>query len=259
MNEVKFAGGELTGIQLGAGRDIVILHSLLVDRTAFDPVLDELAARFRVTLINLPGFGGSRPIPAGIEGYADHIARLFETGVFGSDTIVIGNGFGGTVAVAMAIRHGAKFGPLVLSDVAAGFPPEGRKAFEIMADKVTHEGLGSIALIAAKRVFHDAYLAAHPQAIEVRRQSLLKIAPEAFIAACNTLVGTDLVPQLGKIKNPTLVVYGELDAATPPALCKQLASGIPGAQIIELPGCGHCPPLEQPDAFLRVVLPFLAH
>jgi pimeloyl-ACP methyl ester carboxylesterase len=257
MREVSFANGDLTGIQVGTGRDLVILHSLLADRTAFDPVLSQLATRFRVTLVNLPGFGGSRPIAAGIEGYADHLAQIFVDGAFGSDAILMGNGFGGTVAVAMAIRHGAHFGPLVLCDVAAGFPPEGRKAFEVMADKVATEGLGSVALIAAKRVFHDAYLAAKPEAIEVRRQVLLKIAPEAFVAACQTLVGTDLVPQLETIRNPTLVVYGELDAATPPVLCRQLASGIAGAQIIELPGCGHCPPLEQPEAFLAAVLPFI--
>ena len=41
--------------------DLVVLHSLLADRHAFDPVLPALAAKHRVTLINLPGFHGSQP------------------------------------------------------------------------------------------------------------------------------------------------------------------------------------------------------
>jgi pimeloyl-ACP methyl ester carboxylesterase len=251
------AGGKLTGARAGTGRDLLVIHSLLADRTAFDPVLPWFAARFRVTLINLPGFHGSPPIPPGIHGYADRLAELFESDRLAPDTTVIGNGFGGTIAAAMAIRQGGKFGRLVLSDAAAGFPPEGRKAFETMAEKVVSEGIASVAAIAANRVFHNAYLEAHPEAIEQCRDVLLGVAPEAFIAACRTLMETDLVPQLAAIRNPTLVLCGELDAATPPPLCRQMADHIPGAQYIELPGCGHCPPLEQPDAFIGAISEFV--
>jgi pimeloyl-ACP methyl ester carboxylesterase len=68
---------------------------------------------------------------------------------------------------------------------------------------------------------------------------------------------TDLTPQLGAIRNPTRVVCGELDAATPPALCRLLAEKIPGASYVELPTCGHCPPLEQPEAFIAAIADFL--
>jgi 3-oxoadipate enol-lactonase len=258
LERVTLAGGRLSGARIGAGPDVVVIHSLLADRTAFDPVLPWLAARFRVTLVNLPGFHGSAVIAPGIENYADGIAAVFESERLPPDTIVIANGFGGTVAAAMAIRHGGKFGRLVISDAAASFPPQGREAFEVMAKKVEAEGIGSVATISANRVFHKAYLEAHPGAVEERRQVLLGVAPEAFIAACRTLMQTDLVPQLPAIANPTLVLCGELDAATPPPLCRQLAQHIPGARYIELPGCGHCPPLEQPDAFIGAIADFIA-
>ena len=257
LRSTAFADGRLTAVQTGAGPDLLVIHSLLADRTAFDPVLPWLAASFRVTLVNLPGFHGSACIAPGIETYADHLARVFTPGGLGRDTTIIGNGFGGTVAVAMALRHGESFGKLVLSDVAAGFPPEGRKAFEVMASKVEQEGLGSVATISANRVFHAAYLATHPETIEDRRRVLMGIAPDGFIAACRSLMATDLTPQLGAIRNPTRVVCGELDAATPPALCRLLAEKIPGASYVELPTCGHCPPLEQPEAFIAAIADFL--
>lgn len=257
LRSTAFADGRLTAVQTGAGPDLLVIHSLLADRTAFDPVLPWLAASFRVTLVNLPGFHGSACIAPGIETYADHLARVFTPGGLGRDTTIIGNGFGGTVAVAMALRHGESFGKLVLSDVAAGFPPEGRKAFEVMASKVEQEGLGSVATISANRVFHAAYLATHPEAIEDRRRVLMGIAPDGFIAACRSLMATDLTPRLGAIRNPTRVVCGELDAATPPALCRLLAERIPGASYVELPTCGHCPPLEQPEAFIAAIADFL--
>jgi pimeloyl-ACP methyl ester carboxylesterase len=257
LRSIAFAEGRLTAVQTGAGPDLLVIHSLLADRTAFDPVLPWLAARFCVTLVNLPGFHGSACIAPGIETYADHLAQVFTPGGLGSDTTIIGNGFGGTVAVAMALRHGESFGKLVLSDVAAGFPPEGRKAFEVIAAKVEQEGLGSVATISANRVFHAAYLAAHSEAIEDRRRVLMGIAPDGFIAACRSLMTADLTPQLGAIRNPARVVCGELDAATPPALCRLLAETIPGASYVELPTCGHCPPLEQPEAFIAAIADFL--
>jgi 3-oxoadipate enol-lactonase len=256
IENIELAGGKLTGARVGGGPDLLVIHSLLADRTAFDPVLPWLAERFRVTLVNLPGFYESEPIAPGIDGYADRIARVFDDGLH-SDTIVIANGFGGTIAAAMAIRHGDKFGPMVLSDAAAGFPPEGRKTFEAMAEKVAAEGIASVATIAANRVFHTSYLDAHPHAIDERREVLLGVEPEAFIAACRTLMQADLVPQLGSIRNRTLVVCGELDAATPPPLCRTMASHIPGAIYVELPGCGHCPPLEQPQAFIDAIGDFI--
>lgn len=258
LTSIAFAAGRLTAAQTGSGPDLLIVHSLLADRTAFDPVLPWLGERFRVTLLNLPGFHGSAPIAPGIEAYADHLAAAFDDGGLARDTIVVGNGFGGTVALAMALRHGERFGRLVLSDVAAGFPPEGRKAFEVMAGKVESEGIGSVATISANRVFHPAYLAAHPEAVEERRRVLMGIAPEGFIAACRSLVAADLTARLGDIRNPTRVICGELDAATPPALCQLVAERIPGASYVELEGCGHCPPLEQPEAFIAAIADFVA-
>ena len=67
----------------------------------------------------------------------------------------------------------------------------------------------------------------------------------------------DLTPQLGAVSNATRVVCGELDAATPPVLCRLLAEKIRGASYVELPKCGHCPPLEQPEAFIAAIADFV--
>ena len=71
-------------------------------------------------------------------------------------------------------------------------------------------------------MFSPAYLAAHPEKIDERKKVLLAIDPKAFQAACKILQETDLVPLLHHLKVPTLVVCGEFDQATPPALNKQI-------------------------------------
>ena len=259
MTEIQpIAAPEMTAARAGAGPDLVIVHSLLTDRHAFDPVLADLSARFRVTLLNLPGFHGSKPVAASLDAYAAWALKAFDAFAISRDAILMGNGFGGTVALAFALAHGDRLAKLVLCDVAPGFPEEGKQAFRVMAAKVAEDGMGTIAEIAANRVFHAAYLAAHPEAVNERKAVLLRIDPAAFRAACTSLVEADLVPKLEKLKVPTLVVYGELDLATPPALNKLIASRVPGASATGLPGCGHCPPLEQPRAFLAAIGRFLA-
>jgi pimeloyl-ACP methyl ester carboxylesterase len=258
LERLSAGRGALTAVRTGEGRDLVLLHSLLADRHAFDPVLPTLAAKHRVTLFNLPGFHGSQPaMLALMDAYLAVIEDGFDEFGITKDSVLIGNGFGGTVALAFALAHPERISKLVVSDAAAGFPPEGREAFAVMAQKVADGGLGSIAEIAAKRVFSPAYLSAHPEKIEERKKVLMGIEPKAFQAACRILQETDLVPLLHHMKVPTIVVCGEFDQATPPALNKQIVEKVPGAKYVELPGCGHCPPLEQAEQFLAAIFDFV--
>ena len=62
---------------------------------------------------------------------------------------------------------------------------------------------------------------------------------------------------LGEIAVPTLVIGGEHDSLTPPAMKRELAGRIPGARLEILTGCGHMANMERPEAFNWVVLEFL--
>lgn len=253
MNNVNVSGGKITAVQQGEGPDLVVLHSLLTDRTAFDAVLPGLVECHRVTLLNLPGFHGSAPVEGTLSAYVAWIREALGTLNVKAGATLLGNGFGGTLALAYAIEHPDQVGRLVVCDAAPGFPEAGKQAFRTMAEKVAAGGMGAIAEIAANRVFHPAYLARHPQAIGERRSVLMGVNPVAFQAACRLLVDADLVPWLSDLKVPTLVIYGALDEATPPALNRMIVETVPGARAVEIPACGHCPPLENPRAFLAAL------
>jgi pimeloyl-ACP methyl ester carboxylesterase len=258
LAQITAGHGAVTAMRAGDGRDLVLLHSLLADRHAFDPVLPALTGKFRVTLFNLPGFHGSEPAVAPVmDAYVARLEDGFDEFEIAKDAILLGNGFGGTVALAFAIAHGDRIGKLVVCDAAAGFPEEGRKAFAVMAETVADSGLAAVAEIAAKRVYSPDYLAANPGKVEERKNSLLAVDAKAFQHACAILQKADYVPLLHKLDVPTLVLCGELDQATPVALNKAIAEKVPGATYVELPGCGHCPPLEQPEAFLKAIGKFV--
>lgn len=245
-------------VRQGTGRNLVLLHSLLSDRTAFDRVAPRLAAERTVWLVNLPGFGASAPTGPGLEDFADRIAEQLQAMGLSGPTDLLGNGFGGFVSVALAVRHGRLFDRLVLVDTGAAIPPEGKPAFHGMAQRVEAGGMEAVLATALQRMFPDDFLAAHPEIAEERKASLRAMQPVHFAAACRALARFDRRADLAAIGNPALVIVGLRDTATPPALSRELAAGIPGARLVELAHCGHSPHIQDPEGFWQAIKPFLA-
>jgi len=257
MALVKIDEAVLDVEQTGSGRNLVLLHSLLTDRSAFERVVPELAKTRRLTLVNLPGYGGSSPAGDDVESYADRIAELFPALELPAQTDVLGNGFGGFIAVSLATRHGTLFDRLIVADALATFPEAAKVPLRILVAKVAQEGMAGALDAAIRRMFPESFIATNPQIVAERKQALEKADPACFRTACIALARLDFTPVLGTIRNPTLVMAGALDQTTPPALARELANGIPGAMFLEIPGCGHCPQIEDPRAFVDAVNGFL--
>jgi pimeloyl-ACP methyl ester carboxylesterase len=67
----------------------------------------------------------------------------------------------------------------------------------------------------------------------------------------------DLRASLPAIRCPTLVLVGDGDELTPPALSQEIAAGIPGARLVTVPDSGHLSTLEQPDAVNKVLVDWI--
>jgi 3-oxoadipate enol-lactonase len=240
--------------QSGRGPDLLLLHSLLTELTVFARVLPALAAGHRVTRINLPGFGASAGAALGtVAAHADHVARVMDAMDLPRSTDVFGNGFGAFVALEFAARHGARMGRLVVADTLAAFPEPARVPFRGMAERVRAGGMAAVLDTAIARMFPPEFAAENPGVIEERRRALAAVEPQCFARACLALAELDLSSKAATIKNATLVLCGALDQTTPPVLARELAAIIPGARYEEIPGSGHCPMLEQPDALVRLM------
>jgi 3-oxoadipate enol-lactonase len=252
-----FANGTVNAAQHGDGPPLVLLHSLLSDRASFDGIVPELSKRFRVVVPELPGFGRSEAVSGGLAGVADRMAEAVDELADGEDVILLGNGYGGFVALQMAIRHPGVAARLMLADCGAAFSEAGRAAFRNMAAAATANGLPAITEVAMRRLFAPEFQQANPDLMRDRREAFLKTDPEVFRAACEALAELDLRPQLGQVKVPILVVVGEHDEATPPPMSHELAAALPQAGLKVIPGCAHVPQLQAPQAFLDAIGGFL--
>jgi 3-oxoadipate enol-lactonase len=185
------------------------------------------------------------------------MAEAVSDAASGKDAIVLGNGYGGFVALQMAIRHPAVAAKLVLADCGAAFSEAGRAAFRNMAAASKAKGLAAITDVAMLRLFAPDFQAAHPELMQDRRAAFLKTDPEVFEAACAALAALDLRPELVKVKAPVLVLVGEHDEATPPPMSHELAALLPNARLQIIPGCAHVPQLQAPELFLEMIGGFL--
>jgi pimeloyl-ACP methyl ester carboxylesterase len=62
---------------------------------------------------------------------------------------------------------------------------------------------------------------------------------------------------LPTIRCPTLVLVGEQDAATPPALSEEMAAAIPGARLVKIAACGHLSTMERPEAVTKELVAWM--
>jgi pimeloyl-ACP methyl ester carboxylesterase len=258
MPYIELSGARVEYRQQGTGPDLLLLHSLLTDLTVFDEVVGPLARTHRVTRFNLPGVGASSPVALkSVHAYADHVAAVMDALDIPVATAVFGNGFGGFVALALAVAHASRFDELIVADALSGFPAEGRVPFRAMAEKVTTGGMDTVLDAAISRMFRGNFTQAHPAVVSARRQALSAFDPGCFAQACLALAALDLKPSLSRIRKRTLILCGAEDQTTPAALAQELAAAIPGALYRDITECGHCPMLEQPEALVSEIGRFL--
>jgi 3-oxoadipate enol-lactonase len=256
MNRL-FANGTVNAAQAGKGPCLFLFNSLLSDRASFDAIVPRLSQSFRVVVPELPGFGKSQAVSGALVAVADRMAEAVTDAAGAADVFVLGNGYGGFVALQMAIRHPDIATKLILADCGAAFSEGGREAFRNMAAASSAKGLSVITDVAMRRLFAPEFQARHPDLMRDRREAFLRTDPEVFHAACEALAELDLRPQLGQVKVPVLVLVGEHDEATPPPMSRELAAGLPHAHLKIIPGCAHVPQLQSPEVFLEAIGDFL--
>ncbi len=251
-----YVNGTVAASVAGNGPPVWVFHSLLADAGSCTPLAAALSGNYRVTVPDLPGFSGSAPVDAGLEPVADRLALAI--GEAGGPVAIVGNGYGSFVALVLALRHPALVSRLLLAGTGAAFDEPGRAAFRGMAAAAAGKGLAAIADTAMCRLFSPTFQQANPALLAERRARFLATDPAMFAAACNALAALDLRDAMRELRIPVLVLAGELDEATPPAMARELADLLPNASFARLPGLAHVPQLQDTAAFMAAAGGFLA-
>lgn len=235
------------------GAPVLFVNSLGTDLRLWDAVLPLLPTHLRLIRYDkrghgLSAMGGGTTIE---EHAADAIAVLETVAV--RSAVIVGLSIGGLVAQAVATLRPDLVRALVLSNTAARLGTAESWAARIAA--IESGGLESIADAVMERWFAPAFRARPDCALW---RAMLARTPEAgYIAACRALASADRRTEAAALRLPVLVIAGGQDGASPPALVRETAALIPGAQVHEIPDAGHLPCVETPAAWAALVAPFL--
>lgn len=250
----------------GVGPPMMLLHGVGSRRGVFDPVVPALAAGHTVYAIDLPGFGDS-PAPPGldasIDGLTDRVAVLCQRlGL--RRPHVVGNSMGGAIALELGRREIAG---AVTAFAPAGFwtPGELRRTRTLLsATRTLARARPAVAAAARSRIGRAGLVGlfyGRPTTVPVARvradADALVRAP-AFAPALRRFADYDLVagprPLAGLTEIPVTVVWGRRDRVLPHLQAGRAQQVLPGARHITLPGAGHLPFHDDPQACAAAVL-----
>ena len=238
----------------GSGEAVLLLHGWGANIKLFAGIEQLLSQKYTVYSLDMPGFGLSDEPkePWCVDDYVDFILKFIEKMEIKS-AHMLGHSFGGRVIIKAVTRDNLPFQPLklILVDSAGILPKKSiKQKAKTRMYKITRKILS---LKPIKAIFPDAleklrkkngsadYNAASP----IMRQCLVKVVNE------------DLTPLLSKIKQSTLLIWGENDTATPLSDGQLMEKLIPDSGLVTVKNAGHYSFLEQPMFVHRVIASFM--
>jgi pimeloyl-ACP methyl ester carboxylesterase len=247
-------------IVLGSGPGILLAHggggSIAGN---YGPILDDLATTHTVVGPDYPGSGDTprSPQPLVLDDVADALVRTaVDAGV--DRFTVLGYSLGTAVAVRIAVRHPERVTGLVLT---AGFTyPDNRMrlAVQVWRDLLAASDRTLLARYLTLLGTGATHLNALPPSdLEAGIAALAGFVPDGSPEHVGLVAGVDTRADLPKVAVPTLVVATTEDDLATPEHSRQLAAGIPGAELVEI-AAGHGIATEARDEWLAAIRTLLA-
>lgn len=256
-------GSPIRVVQKGSGRDVLLIHGSPGSVEDWTPLLDELAGSLRVTAYDRPGHGYSGDLGRySHEDNADVALALIDSlGL--RHVVVVGHSYGGTTALAMAVRTPATVDAVVVLDSATYTPS--RKvdvALRIVGLPVLGMGVATVMgpLLAPRRIREGllAEFAGTPpsEAFIDLRTTLWSTPKVTHAIAVETRDAAEnlrrLSPRYSGIRRPVFIV-AQADDEFRRTTAERLHQDVPGSTLELLHGTGHFVHLERTEAVVRVV------
>ncbi len=238
---------------------LVFLHGIGGAARAWRSQLDTFSNRYRAIAWDMPGYGGSAPLPSvSIAALADALQDFLQR-VGATKPILVGHSIGGMIVQRLLAKNPGIAGAVVLAQTSPAFgKPDGdwQKSFidARLGPLDRGETLVSLAPSLVKELVGDD---PDVSGMELARDCMAAVPEATYRATMLALMGFDLRNALKNIAVPTLVLSGSKDNNAPAPMMAKMATYIPSAKYIELEGVGHLANLERPGAFNAALDQFL--
>jgi pimeloyl-ACP methyl ester carboxylesterase len=266
--DITVGGLRVHYLRAGAGPPVVLVHGLLAHSFSWRFTVPALAPHFTVYAPDVLGIGFSDRVPGLDCSMGPSAQRMIDfldaLGLREFD--LVGTSHGGALATIMAAEMGNRIRRLVLVAPVNPWSRTGRKRIRVLSTaaggwlfRKSFLRLTPLNNWVLSRLYADPRNIA-PGTFEGYAEAL-KIAGSADYLLRVVRCWHRDVPALGpfykKIRVPTLLVWGDSDAAVQPSSAAHVELAIRGSKLVIMPGVGHLPYEEAPEEFNRVLLEFL--
>ena len=247
-------------LEAGSGRPLVLLHPFPLNAGYWAPQLAAAPAGWRVLAPDFRGFGtqGAGDAPASsLDDYARDVLTMLDKRAI-ERAVVGGVSMGGYVALAIARMAPARVSALVLANTRMDADPPANRASRLaMLDLIAREGAAGLARDMPKLL--GATTERERPEVKARLRAGIAEAAAAGLAAAVRAIMTrpDATPVASAFAGPALVVSGDEDELTPPALQRDMQAAMRNARLEVISGAGHLASLERPEAFNLILQRFL--
>jgi 3-oxoadipate enol-lactonase len=237
----------LQGVHEARAPQLALIHSLALDRSVWDGVVDRLGGKAAILTYDARGHGrsGHPRMQYTAELFGRDLAQLLDH-VGWDRTAVAGCSMGGCVAQAFAGLYPNRAQALALIDTTAWYGAEAPKQFRDRAAAAKAKGMQGLIDFQVTRWFSDTFAPAHPDRVKKATDVFLANDFECYASTCALLGDADLRHYLASFKMPVAVVVGEEDYATPVAMAKTLHEAIAQSTFRIIKGGRHLTPIECP-------------
>jgi pimeloyl-ACP methyl ester carboxylesterase len=206
-----------------------------------------------VHAIDLPGHGRSEgPAADRIKGYADGVAQWMEA-IDLPQAIVVGHSMGGAIAQQMAYDFRERVAGLVLIGTGSRLPVN-QSLLQLTASAESFPQAAELIIRwQFSRQVDPALVALAQESLEMLDHSVM----HADFSACSRFDVSERNPKVALRELPVVVICGQDDKMTPPAMNQALADFIPQAMLVTVPSAGHMVMLEKPQEVARAIQSFL--
>ena len=238
---------------------LVFLHGIGGAARAWRGQIEAFSDRYRAMAWDMPGYGGSAPLPAVSIATLAEALQDFLREVGAAKPILVGHSIGGMIVQQWLTKYPDIAAAIVLAQTSPAFgKADGDWQKEFIGARLgpldRGETMVSLAPTLVKELVGD-----NPdvRGVELARDCMAAVPEPSYRASMLALLGFDQRSALKNIAVPTLVLSGSRDKNAPAPMMAKMATYIPSATYVELEGVGHLVNLERPAAFNAALDSFL--
>jgi pimeloyl-ACP methyl ester carboxylesterase len=235
-------------IEEGEGEPLVLLHGLFGALSNFGHLINYFKHHNKVVVPMLPLLDLDL-LHTSVGGLQKFVHKFIEYRNF-QNVHLLGNSLGGHVAILHVLKQPERIKSLILTG-SSGLFENG------MGDTYPKRGDYDYIKKKTEVTFYDPKIATKELVDEVYETVNNRLKAIKIIALAKSAIRNNLGEELNQIKQPTLLIWGNNDAITPPFVGREFQRLIPNSELHFIDKCGHAPMMEVPEEFNRVLHKFL--